>query len=372
LTPQELPDYEEFYTNEYGAIRRKKVRDVFFTQGLKNHEIVDLYRNWRDDPEFFILRGIVPDRYEQERLIRLDTAELMDQDTWYLPVEEDYLYRFIKASKRGNDVYKYLVEKKLTPLQKLSNIAFFNDHSEDKRTCLLFLTLTYDPKKCDHHTAWKNIGSEFHLFCNNLRKKYGKIEFFRTWESTNHYYPHVHIVMLFWEKNFVVIPHKDKDGKLSYRIPYKDKQEIAKHWHSWVDVEAVKDTDGAVKELTKYITKDLCSNKGDLTNAMIWFHGKQGYSVSKGFIESIWNWNLTIDYWNTDFKEPTNRDLITEMCNCNHDVVKWEFIGILRGHDLGFSPDIWCVDLKKPPPKVLDLIKNEFIRWKSLHGGIMR
>jgi hypothetical protein len=360
LIPENIPvDFE--FTNEYGAIRRKEVRNIFYKHGLNDQKIVDLYTKWRDDPEYLVLCGLTQDPYEQERLIRMDVADLIGQDSWYLPPKYYDIYRFIKASKRGNDVYKYLVDKKLKPLQDLPNFIFFEDHSEDKRACLLFLTLTYDPKRCDHHTAWENIGKEFHLFCNNLRKKYGKIEFFRTWESTNHYYPHVHIVILFWEKNFIVIPHEDKTGKISYRIPYKDKQEIAKHWHSWIDIEAVKDTEGAVKELTKYITKDLCSNKGDLTNAMIWFHGKQGYSISKGFVKSIWNWNI-------DFNEPTNTDLITEMCNCNHEGVEWEFVGFLRGQYLGFSPDIWMVDLKKPPPKIVELIENEVIRQRTLKG----
>jgi hypothetical protein len=185
----------------------------------------------------------------------------------------------------------------------------------------------------------------------------------RTWESTNSFYPHVHCIILFEEESFNVITHIDKSGEISYRIPYKQKQDIAKYWHSNIDIQAVDSTHGAVLELTKYITKDLCSNKGDVTNSMIWLFGKQGYSISKGFIKSISGFDI-------DINEPNNSDLIKEMCNCNQDKVKWEFVGILRGKHLGFNGDIWYVELKKPPPRVADLLIQEHMRWLCLHGGM--
>lgn len=358
--PAPALDYEDLICNEYGAIRWHFIRSLYYNGKISKKEVVEFYRTWRDDPEYFILRGLLEDATVQERLIPKQDPYTIDPE--HLEIGARYLYKFIKASKRGNDVYQRLVSNKLKLLNEVDNIIFFNDHSADKRTAALSVVLTCDDKRCDPDTAWENIGKEFHLFHNNLRKMYGSVEVFRTWESTNNYYPHVHMIILFWDHSFPVIQHQDKDGSLSYRIPYHEKEKIAKHWHSHVDVQVLDDTKGGIKELTKYITKDLCSDKGDKTNAMICLHGKQSYAISKGFMKAITGWYI-------EFNEPTNVDLINQMCNCNHDVVKWEFIGILRGVDLGFSSNVWCVDLKKPPPRVSKLILYEYERWKSLHGG---
>ena len=227
---------------------------------------------------------------------------------------------------------------------------------------MLFITLTYDTKRCDPDTAWKHIGEEFHLFHNKLRKQFGKVEIFRTWESTNNFYPHVHMIALFWDHSFNVIKHEDRTGVISYRIPYKTRTLISNYWHSNVDVQALQNTHEGLNELTKYITKDLCSEKGDKTNSMIWLHRKQSYSVSKNFVKQLTGWNINLE-------EPSNFDLINEMCNCNHDIINWEFIGILRGRDLRLSGDVWCLDLKKPPPRVMDLLIHEFFRWRGRGGS---
>lgn len=356
----EVPEIPEEFTNDYGSIRRCKVLSEYNVKNINLKEVVDLYRDWRDDPEYFILRGLLKKSTDQQRLISVPLTEF--DDSWYTADEYEYLYKFIKASKRGNDVYKHLVTQKLKQINELYNVKFFDEHVPDKRTCCLFVTLTYDNKICDIEEAWKRIGKEFHLFHNNLRKAYGRVEVFRTWESTNHYYPHVHACIVFWEKDFIVLEHKDKNGEISYRIPYSEKKKISEYWHSNIDIQAVQDTDGGIKELTKYITKDLCSEKGDKTNAMIWLYGKQSYGISKGFMDAVKGWHL-------DWNEPTNADLINQMCNCNQDVVNWEFIGILRGKHLGFSSSIWCVDLKKPPPRVINLVIQEQKRWSALHGG---
>lgn len=334
---------DEIFTNSYGSVRRSKVYPQYKLENLTLKEVVDLYRIWRDDHEYFILKGY-PEHFQQD-LSGNNKSEC------------ECLYKFIKASKRGNDIYKHLVEQKLKPLNELPDFEF-GDH-----TSLLFVTLTYDKKRCGVKQGWKNIGEEFHLFINNLRKQYGKIEFFRTWESTGGYYPHVHCIILFWDHSFPVLKHEDKTGEVTFRIPYKQKKDLGKYWHSNIDIQAVKSTNGAIRELTKYITKDLCSDKGDITNSMIWLFGKQGYAISKGFIASITGWDI-------EFNEPTNHDLINQMCNCNQDVIKWEFVGVLRGKHLGFSSQLWCIDLKKPPPKIMDLIKLERKRWLSLHGTV--
>lgn len=372
--------FDDQFRNEYGSIRNNKVRSHYYGLLISLEDVVELFQEWRDDAEYFILRGAIP------------------YDVPYIDISEvhnftEHFYKFVKASKRGNDVYQYLVNKKLKPLQDIDNVTFFKDDWGVKCTNLLFITLTYDTSLCDVNTAWSNIGNDFHLFHNNLKKQYGHkvccnctfeykrtiskcpnckskscsyegVELFRTWESTKGYYPHVHAIIGFKDTSFQVIPKTNRQGKKKFRITNHHKNKISSYWHSHVDIQGVGDTEGAIDELTKYITKDLCSDKGNKTNAMIWLFRKQAYSVSKGFVGLITNQFVDID-----LSEPKIDDLLEEqMCNCNQDVIKWEFVGILRGKQLGFSPSIWCVDIKKPPPKLVEMLIHEYYRWRDAHG----
>lgn len=358
----DLSIFDDNFRNEYGSIRRKFAYTQYSVGNVNLQGVVDLYKEWRDDHEYFILRKphmIYQETFDRDNVSYLGNVGIIKE---YL---DGYCYKFVKASKRGNDVYKYLVKEKLKQLNGL-DITFFKDNWGDKRTSLLFITLTYDNNRCTDTVAWQNIGEEFHLFCNNLRKRYGHIEFFRTWESTGHFYPHIHVLIGFQKKSFPVFVHVDKKGKRKFRISKHDKDIISSYWHSHVDIQGVDNTKDAIKELTKYVTKDLCSEKGDKTNAMIWLYRKQAYGVSKGFV------GLITGHFNTvvDLSEPKATDLIkSEMCNCNHDFEKWEFVGILRGEQLGFSPEMWVVDLKKPPPNVVNLLIHEQERWSALHGN---
>jgi len=133
--------------NEYGSIRQRYVKHEYMHDNIDIDHVLDFYQEWRDDSEYFCLHG----------------QPLNDN------VPETY--KFVKCAKRGNDVYKYLVNERLKPLRKLGNVTFFDDNGS-KSTRLLFITLTYDPKLCNSDIAWMNIGYEFHLWCNNLRKHY--------------------------------------------------------------------------------------------------------------------------------------------------------------------------------------------------------
>lgn len=353
-----LLDFDlDSFCNEYGAIRSKFVRGYYLCGEIDLSNVVDLFKTWKEDSEYFILRGEL--KHSQPMI-----------DSREHHVFSDYIYRFVKASKRGNDVYRYLVNKKLAPLNEIRDITFFKDDWGNKQTNLLFVTLTYDTNRCDVKTAWENIGIDYHLFCTKLRKKYGDVEFFRTWESTQNYYPHVHVLIGFKDKSFPVFINTckkgKKKGKRSFRIPKSDKERISSFWHSNTDIQGVDNTKNAIQELTKYITKDLCSDKGNKTNSMIWLFRKQSYAISRGFTKLV-DGEFGKD---VDLKEPTKFEFIKEnMCNCNQHIENWEFIGILRGKQLGFSPDIWVCDVKKPPPKVVELLIYEQERWEALHGN---
>jgi len=366
IPPEPESLFGDEFRNEYGSIRNCFVRSHYFTDQIVLEDVVDLFREWKDDSEYFILRSVYS--IHQETFKR-DASSYLGNVGIINNYITDYKYKFIKASKRGNDVYRYLVNKKLNPLSELSNVTFFKDDWGVKQTSLLFVTLTYDTNRCDVNTAWANIGDEYHLFINNLRKQYGHIEVFRTWESTKGYYPHVHALIGFKDNSFHVHVHTDKNKKRSFRIPTNDKNKISTYWHSHIDVQGVNNTEDAIDELTKYITKDLCSNKGNKTNSMIWLFRKQSYSVSKGFVGLIKGQFAEV-MESAKVEDVKSGDLIKDlMSNCNRDVEKWEFVGILRGVQLGFSSCMWSIDIKKPPPRVVDLLINEHNRWNALHGG---
>ena len=341
------------YRNEYNSIRWGKVRSQFLGNNIILPDVTTLYEEWKDDAEYIVLKG---------------TKDFIQKD---LDLKEnvfpEYVYRFVKASKRGNDVYRYLVKKRLKPLEDIPNVTFFKDDWGVKNTNLLFVTLTYDTKRCDETTAWKNIGIDYHLFCTKLRQEYGHIECFRTWESTGHYYPHVHVLIGFKDKSFPVFIHTDKEGKRSFRISKKDKDKIASFWHSNVDVQGVDDTKDAIDELTKYVTKDLCSEKGNKTNAMICLFRRQSYAITEGFVGLIKGCFAEIKE-KVLIGEIETCDLIKdEMCNCNKGLYNWEFLGILRGQKLKLSSEIWVIDIKKPPPPLIEMIVYEQKRWKANH-----
>ena len=250
-------------------------------------------------------------------------------------------------------------------MNQLPDILFFRDKWGVKSTSLLFITLTYDGKLSNEENAWDKIGKQYHLFINNLKKQYGRIEFFRTWESTKSFYPHVHCLIAFRDNTFQVFKKINKNGKTKYRISDAEKEKISGYWHSHVDIQGCSNTEDAIKELTKYVSKDLCSKKGNITNSMIWLFNKQAYAISKRFVKVVSN---SFADFKIDDVKPT--DLIkSEMCNWNQDVEKWEFVGILRGCFLGFGKDVWVVDCEDPPPKIKKLIDFEADRWACVYGG---
>ncbi|GAH23644.1 unnamed protein product, partial [marine sediment metagenome] len=87
----------------------------------------------------------------------------------------------------------------------------------------------------------------------------------RSWESTKLFYPHIHLIIGFTDKEFELFEHKDKYGKIKLRVSDQDRDIINKYWHSFIDIQGVDNSVGAVEELTKYVTKELNTDKGHKT-----------------------------------------------------------------------------------------------------------
>jgi hypothetical protein len=366
----------DWFKNDFGSIRWWKIRSAYFDDIIDTDFVEGLYLEWRDTDEYFMLNGI-------------DASDHVVASV------------FVKASKRGNDVYISQLNSKFCFLDSLPNIEFFMDWGV-QQTPMLFITLTVDTKQFSLNQSWFSISKSLNRFETLLRQKYGKFVKFRVWESHESGYPHCHIVIYFHDKWFQVFDHFTKDGKLTYRIADKHRQAIREMWNMGnVDIQGVQDTLGALSEVKKYITKNIWSNKGNKTNAMLTLFHKQSYSISqcnpfinlpkiegsltreklvalqdlelkhfkkccyKDFIGAIWGLDVYLEVYRQfaeGLAEPSLNALVNAtMCNYNNvfpEIVKWEFVGFILGEDLARflddfggefalamidpSPDLFC------------------------------
>ena len=184
----------------------------------------------------------------------------------------------VKCAKRGNDVYRKRIFRRFKELLELvEKVNFFNpkDRRGDKKTRALFITLTYDIKRCSLDEAWENIGIEFNRFRSYICKKYGKVASFRVFEAYANGYPHIHCVLLFEDKEFKVF--RDKKGK--FRV--KEKFAIESGWHSNIDVQAMGSVGWGFRYLKKYLLKSIDAENQDpktlKTLALCWLFNKRAF-----------------------------------------------------------------------------------------------
>ena len=152
----------------------------------------------------------------------------------------------VKCAKRGNDVYRSRVKGRFSGLShRAENLVFFNpkDRNNEKTTCALWITLTYDTKLCTYKEAWTQIGIEFNGFMAHVRRHFGKVSCCRVFESFENGYPHIHCILLFQEYSFSVF----RDDKGQFRVHEKDT--VSQGWHSNVDVKAMSSLAGGFSYL---------------------------------------------------------------------------------------------------------------------------
>lgn len=316
---KDLVDLKELVRNSKGFIRWNLIRDHYYSGLLSESDVKDMYCLWRDQPEFYTNDGF---------------------DVW----GDYHTSVYGKSAKRGNDVYKHLIQEKFKVLDSLPSINFTEIF--DDKSPMVFLTLTVDTKKYTLREAWHQFSDQFHLFETKLRQEYGDFVRLRVWEAHESGYPHCHVCYYFKQRMFVTFPSRRKsDKKLIHRIVTKHTQKMSDFWSmGFVDVQAVTDTSGAISEIVKYVTKSVFNEKGNMTNAMICLFNKQQYSISKDFIRSIWG----------DLRKAINPKDISlshlvkgQRYNCNkhnRNIVDFRFCGVLS------EPDIVELMKKEPPP----------------------
>lgn len=272
---------------------------------LDFEELQKFYVDWRDFIEYMVVQ-------KQTDNLRVKGA-----------VEKETIA--VKCAKRGNDVYWWRVGKRLKFLHSLKDSSLFDPHSSIKQSNVLFATLTYDVKRARIREAWETIGDDFNNWIRNLRKKFGRISYLRCWEASRRGYPHIHVVMIFHDDQFQVALIRGK-----FRIV--EKEAFERSYHSFVDVQAVREVRKGVRYITKYLTKTQTESKTkNLTQALCWLFRKQSFAVSGDFHERLY----TMIH--------TKHQLIqTDLFGHEVEVkVVWVFIGIFPADKLGITHNEW-------------------------------
>lgn len=388
---------------------RVKNADGFYRDQLKKvqvgrllkkdlSDIARLYVHWRDTCEFMPLRLT----YKDVKNIDLK-GSACDPETWinsykakwgksrfaahfndnpgckmvvYEGTKEEW--RLMKASKRGNDVYIRQVEDKLKPLTLQEPLTFFStelnsNRSRNRKTNVLYLTGTVDTSKFTVSESWIEFGKWWNTFITNLRNQFGGAEYIRAWQSQKNGYPHWHAIIHI-PFDFSVVPWREKDKKgkdrLTWRVSSVQKlhkgdkltvrQRLKSAWSSYgnLDIIAVSDLKDTFTDMLKYITRELEGGESDLTNAMVWYFGKQSYSITRNFVTALWG----DDALSIDSAEPSNADLITGLSsNSNSELIQIEVFPMVLRSDLDFfyQKDILMLEKEPdPPPPVVDYLEN--------------
>jgi len=324
-------EYLEQVFEPYEKVRVNDVRNRFDFCPEDIPFLFDLYRHWRDQAEYYTL---------EIRIRQPETRELAER-SWVA----------VKCAKRGNDVYAYRVKQKLEPLKKaIKKIS--KKRTVDPRkaklqnTNMLYVTLTYDSKKCSMAEAWRRIGKEHNDFMSRLRSEYGKVSILRSWEAYESGYPHIHTLLVFHDHNFRIFLHNSRntehhDGtqRKTYRVLQDQRKKISKMWHSFVDIQGVTDVEQAVKNVLWYIGKNTTkpsSNKNEkmlLTFVATWYHRKRSFSMSTNIIDLIRRTSI-IKNISLGFSIPTTLE-------GQKFIVEYIFLSVELGDELEIDPKEW-------------------------------
>lgn len=309
--------------NDKGKPRLKYAQQYFLEDRkgvLSFEELRDFYEAWRDFDEFMVLQK---QTLEGGEVKRKNIA--------------------VRLSKRGNDVYWSRVGKRLSRIRNIKNVTLFS-RENIKRSRVLHVTLTFDTKLCSVGEAWERIGQDFNRWISAMRRKYGRISYFRDWEAFANGFPHVHLLMIFHDYDFRVFRTQKYDEEKGrrrtvWRVSEKSEFEIG--WHSFVDVEAVRYLKNGLGYVMKYLTKTfnedpeergLEKSLRNLTLAMCWLFRKQSFAVSGHFLDLIGQLR------NSNGSGLVQMDLFGDSVS---NLVEWVFLGIFSGEELGLGSSCW-------------------------------
>jgi len=162
-------------------------------------------------------------------------------------MEGRYEYRVFRSPKRGDQKYSRKVMFKFQGFKaSVPNEGFFNYRARGRvDSPLLFVTLTFDPKKVGLSESWRSVGKLFNRWITLKRTKFGKIDVVRSWESHESGVCHVHALLLFKEYIFKNCWCQHKGKRRVWRVLTKDMKVVKRGWnHGFSDVQAVNSVRG--------------------------------------------------------------------------------------------------------------------------------
>ncbi|GAI63073.1 unnamed protein product, partial [marine sediment metagenome] len=324
-----LADWSDSLKDDRGRVRLHKARCSFLQGSFDFGDLKKAYQMWVGLPEFGKINV-----YQNGVLLETIISKL---------------------PKRGNDIYRWKLKKRLSFLESLGDSHFFNPKDRNlhgAKTQMLFITLTWDPTTCDLETAWsgrkvdkikgllnsdpynpiiskrckpENVGDHYlahargcpcvscrwNRWVSAMRKNYGKIKVFRNFEAFGESpddnkvhadgYPHVHAVLLFEDYEF---PVSLRDRHKHFRISRGEKDKISNLWDFHVDIEACYSVQGAMGYIKKYLLKTygkpnvenvprITSDKAEFTTSLLWLFRKQSFAVSGGGWSDLITYGVT-------------------------------------------------------------------------------
>lgn len=325
--------------DQWGRPRLDMARGLFSDLQQKDIPyLIEGFQFWRDYAEYMALKG------ENQ-------------------VNGKKLYVAVKCSKRGNDVFSRRLDRKLGFLGRMEGIELFDpkDFKPNKvvRSNLLWVTLTYNPALKSLSEAWETFMKDWNLWITNLRNKYGKIDVLKFPEAfpgefkkdgtpaKAFGYPHIHAVLLFKEAHFRVFPHMEegRNGALGlvYRIGERDELKAQGKWHSFVDIKALSSGRALGGYLRKHTKNTHYGDSQDalVTQALLWLHRKQTFSMSSGFRKSFTDLILSMQDSKGSWAQKTLDGRILD------DWI-WSFHGVFSADEIGANPGVWFKSLSEP------------------------
>jgi hypothetical protein len=237
----------------------------------------------------------------------------------------DASYYGVKVAKRGNDVYRAKVTRRFCGIAdtigSFDVFRLFSKRSGEARA--FFVTLTWDVGYCKAEDAWRNdsefsVSRFYNRWISGLRRRFGKVDVLRVWDSGKQGYPHPHVLLVLRNHWLPVFSHRGLDRKTTWPLEEAERSLVKGNWPFFVDVSSATSISHAVGYMGKRAGcgtayGDL-DDHGDRTLALTWAFRKRGYGISG---------DLMINHHNSN--PPKSRS--------QGDI--WSFLGVFPASDLG-------------------------------------
>jgi hypothetical protein len=348
--PQKIKVFEQsIYLKDIAPAFRTTFRYINSKSPYREHEIETaerVFTGWSNEPVFLAME-------HQEKK----------------PDGEMKKRRFcVRASKRGNDIYRQRLKNRFRKVIRLFPPLQDNHHSED-RTNMFFITNEYNENEITLGDSWENSSKDIHDYFCRLRKKHGSFLCIPTYSSLDNGYVHCHMIVVFLNKTFPIRKWKStkgkNKGKWSWRlgdIVEKGKKingkevknrEFGDVWgHGYVDVLAFVDAQAMVDYALGYVTKEKRGNKkkrGNLLDTRSltfnWMYGKRSFSVSNADV---------MHKCITETKRTHKVQINLEFEDIEAEFTKYIMLGLIV-LDIPIKND-------RPPPHYIEIDKNPTLK----------